>query len=147
MLYEVITIIALILEHGAFTSEDTIITARVLRVYLIGLGFAAVDQMLVFASYRITSYNVCYTKLLRSSSSGARLSRSLWTGSTTDTAGRPASRASPPTSRPGYRCVITSYSIHYTKLYDQLLKSCGGVRGGLPHRTRSKPRIHPAFPR
>ncbi len=44
-------IIALILEHGAFTSEDTIITARVLRVYLIGLGFAAVDQMLVFASY------------------------------------------------------------------------------------------------
>jgi putative peptidoglycan lipid II flippase len=44
-------IIALILEHGAFTAEDTEITTRVLRIYLIGLGFAAVDQMLVFASY------------------------------------------------------------------------------------------------
>jgi putative peptidoglycan lipid II flippase len=44
-------IIALLLEHGAFTPEDTKITAQVLRVYLIGLGFAAVDQMLVFASY------------------------------------------------------------------------------------------------
>jgi len=44
-------IIALILEHGAFTAADTEITARVLRVYLVGLGFAAVDQMLVFASY------------------------------------------------------------------------------------------------
>ncbi|HUS94737.1 MAG TPA: murein biosynthesis integral membrane protein MurJ [Patescibacteria group bacterium] len=44
-------IIALLLEHGAFTAADTEITARVLRIYLIGLGFAAVDQMLVFASY------------------------------------------------------------------------------------------------
>ena len=44
-------IIALLLEHGAFTAEDTEITSRVLRIYLIGLGFAAVDQMLVFASY------------------------------------------------------------------------------------------------
>jgi putative peptidoglycan lipid II flippase len=44
-------IIALILEHGAFTSADTTITAKVLRIYLVGLGFAAVDQMLVFASY------------------------------------------------------------------------------------------------
>ena len=44
-------IIALILEHGAFTTADTEITTRVLRVYLVGLGFAAVDQMLVFASY------------------------------------------------------------------------------------------------
>lgn len=44
-------IIALLLEHGQFTAEDTAITTIVLRVYLIGLGFAAVDQMLVFASY------------------------------------------------------------------------------------------------
>jgi putative peptidoglycan lipid II flippase len=44
-------IIALLFEHGAFTAEDTEITTRVLRVYLFGLGFAAVDQMLVFASY------------------------------------------------------------------------------------------------
>jgi len=44
-------IIALLLQHGQFTAQDTVITAMVLRVYLIGLGFAAVDQMLVFASY------------------------------------------------------------------------------------------------
>lgn len=44
-------IIALLLQHGQFTAEDADITTLVLRVYLIGLGFAAVDQMLVFASY------------------------------------------------------------------------------------------------
>jgi putative peptidoglycan lipid II flippase len=44
-------IIALLLQHGQFTAEDTEVTSLVLRVYLIGLGFAAVDQMLVFASY------------------------------------------------------------------------------------------------
>jgi putative peptidoglycan lipid II flippase len=46
-----IPIIALLLEHGEFTSEDTLITSKVLRVYIIGLVFAAVDQMLVIASY------------------------------------------------------------------------------------------------
>ncbi len=46
-----VPIIALLLEHGQFTSDDTVITARVLRVYIIGLVFAAVDQMLVIASY------------------------------------------------------------------------------------------------
>jgi putative peptidoglycan lipid II flippase len=44
-------IIVLLLEHGRFTSGDTEITVRVLRLYIIGLPFAAVDQMLVFASY------------------------------------------------------------------------------------------------
>jgi putative peptidoglycan lipid II flippase len=44
-------IISLLLEHGAFTAADTEITTQVLRIYLIGLSFAAVDQMLVFASY------------------------------------------------------------------------------------------------
>jgi putative peptidoglycan lipid II flippase len=44
-------IIALLLQHGQFTADDTATTALVLRVYLVGLGFAAVDQMLVFASY------------------------------------------------------------------------------------------------
>lgn len=44
-------IIALLFEHGEFTPEDTTQTALVLRVYLIGMPFAAVDQMLVFASY------------------------------------------------------------------------------------------------
>ncbi len=44
-------IIALLLEHGEFTVQDTAVTATVLRVYLAGLPFAAIDQMLVFASY------------------------------------------------------------------------------------------------
>ena len=46
-----VPIIALLLQRGHFTGQDTIITAQVLRVYLFGLPFAAVDQMLVFASY------------------------------------------------------------------------------------------------
>lgn len=46
-----VPIVALLFEHGEFTSADTATTALVLRVYLIGLPFAAVDQMLVFASY------------------------------------------------------------------------------------------------
>ncbi len=44
-------IVALLFQHGAFTMNDTTVTTLVLRVYLIGLPFAAVDQMLVFASY------------------------------------------------------------------------------------------------
>ncbi|MCP4421219.1 MAG: hypothetical protein GY805_31800, partial [Chloroflexi bacterium] len=44
-------IIALLLEHGEFTAHDTAVTATVLRVYLAGLPFAAIDMMLVFASY------------------------------------------------------------------------------------------------
>jgi len=46
-----VPIIALLFEHGEFTYQDTVTTALVLRVYLFGLPFAAVDQMLVFASY------------------------------------------------------------------------------------------------
>jgi len=44
-------IIALIFEHGAFTPGDTVMTAKVLRLYLIGLPFAAVDLLLVYAFY------------------------------------------------------------------------------------------------
>jgi putative peptidoglycan lipid II flippase len=44
-------IIALLLEHGRFTAQDTQITTNVLRFYLVGLVFAAIDQMLIFASY------------------------------------------------------------------------------------------------
>lgn len=44
-------IVALLFEHGQFTAGDTAMTAQVLRYYLFGLPFAAVDQMLVFASY------------------------------------------------------------------------------------------------
>jgi len=44
-------IVRLLFEHGRFTALDTATTALVLRVYLIGMPFAAADQMLVFASY------------------------------------------------------------------------------------------------
>jgi putative peptidoglycan lipid II flippase len=44
-------IISLLLEHGLFTAQDTEITTQVLRFYIFGLAFAAVDQMLVYASY------------------------------------------------------------------------------------------------
>lgn len=44
-------IITLIFYHGQFTLSDADTTAMVLRFYLFGLPFAAIDQMLVFASY------------------------------------------------------------------------------------------------
>jgi putative peptidoglycan lipid II flippase len=46
-----VPIVGLLLEHGRFTTQDTAITAQVLRLYLFGLPFAAIDQMLIFASY------------------------------------------------------------------------------------------------
>lgn len=44
-------IIELIFEHGAFTSADTSHSLQALRLYLIGLPFAAVDLPLVYAFY------------------------------------------------------------------------------------------------
>ena len=44
-------IVQLLFQHGEFTPENSFITSQVLRVDLIGLPFAAVDQMLVYASY------------------------------------------------------------------------------------------------
>lgn len=44
-------IVDLLFGHGAFTPADVTMTARVLQLYLLGLPFVAVDQMLVFASY------------------------------------------------------------------------------------------------
>jgi putative peptidoglycan lipid II flippase len=44
-------IVTLIFEHGDFTPYDTQQTTLALRLYLIGLTFAAVDQPLVFAFY------------------------------------------------------------------------------------------------
>ena len=44
-------VVRLLFQHGDFTPSDTIQTARALRVYLIGLTFAAVDQPLIFAFY------------------------------------------------------------------------------------------------
>lgn len=46
-----IPIIALLFENGAFQAADTEITARALRLYLIGLPFAALDLLLVYAFY------------------------------------------------------------------------------------------------
>ncbi|HVU10190.1 MAG TPA: murein biosynthesis integral membrane protein MurJ [Phototrophicaceae bacterium] len=44
-------IVSLIFEHGAFTSADSVITSLALRYYLLGLPFAAVDLLLVYAFY------------------------------------------------------------------------------------------------
>ena len=44
-------IVRLVFEHGAFTPGDTVITALALRLYLIGLPFAAIDLLLVYAFY------------------------------------------------------------------------------------------------
>jgi putative peptidoglycan lipid II flippase len=46
-----VPIVALIFEHGAFTADDTLITAQALRLYLVGLPFAALDLLLVYAFY------------------------------------------------------------------------------------------------
>jgi len=44
-------VIALVFEHGAFQPYDTVRTAQALRLYLFGLPFAAIDQLLIFAFY------------------------------------------------------------------------------------------------
>ena len=44
-------IVALIFEHGKFEAYDTQQTALALRLYLLGLTFAAIDQPLIFAYY------------------------------------------------------------------------------------------------
>lgn len=44
-------IVRLLFEHGEFTAVDTNITVDALRLYLIGLPFAAVDLLLVYAFY------------------------------------------------------------------------------------------------
>ena len=44
-------IIALLFENGAFLAGDTAATALALRLYLIGLPFAALDLLLVYAFY------------------------------------------------------------------------------------------------
>lgn len=44
-------VVALIFEHGEFTPTDTVATVDALRLYLIGLPFATIDLLLVFAFY------------------------------------------------------------------------------------------------
>lgn len=46
-----IPIITLLFEGGEFTSSDTMVTAWALRLYLLGLPFAAIDLLLVYAFY------------------------------------------------------------------------------------------------
>ena len=59
---------------------------------------------------RITSYNVCYTKLLRNHGFSA--------GWIPDHEREYSSQVQPLDRRHPRPCVITSYSIHYTKLYE-----------------------------
>ncbi|MCI0708529.1 MAG: murein biosynthesis integral membrane protein MurJ [Chloroflexi bacterium] len=44
-------VVALIFEHGEFSAGDTVTMSQALRLYLIGLPFAAIDLLLVFAFY------------------------------------------------------------------------------------------------
>jgi len=44
-------LVGLLFEHGVFTATDTTITSLTLRLYLIGIPFAAVDLLLIFAFY------------------------------------------------------------------------------------------------
>ena len=44
-------VVALLYEHGDFLPLDTVMTAWALRFYLLGLPFAALDLLLVFAFY------------------------------------------------------------------------------------------------
>jgi putative peptidoglycan lipid II flippase len=44
-------VVALAFERGEFTPLDTLMTALVLQVFLLGLAFAAVDQILIYAYY------------------------------------------------------------------------------------------------
>lgn len=44
-------IVALLFQHGAFNANDTAMTALALRLYLVGLPFAGLDLLLVYAFY------------------------------------------------------------------------------------------------
>ena len=74
---------------------------------------------------RITSYNVCYTKLLRFDKAGAYAIQGLAAamvrriaGSYSNVVGLPLCEVVEALTAAGLTSVITSYSIHYTKLYD-----------------------------
>lgn len=44
-------LIGLVFEHGAFTAANTEVMSKVLRLYLLGIPFAAIDLLLIFAFY------------------------------------------------------------------------------------------------
>ncbi|HIE39070.1 MAG TPA: murein biosynthesis integral membrane protein MurJ, partial [Anaerolineae bacterium] len=46
-----VPLVALVFEHGGFSPADTVAVAEALRYHLLGLIFAAVDQLLIFAFY------------------------------------------------------------------------------------------------
>ena len=86
-----------------------------------GIAFVKTNQKVLFLAlkFRITSYNVCYTKLLRITTNGPDISvyYDLANNSNPDKfvlKGKAALGAE--FYIPSH--VITSYSIHYTKLYD-----------------------------
>jgi putative peptidoglycan lipid II flippase len=45
--------VGLIFEHGNFTASDTVVLSNVLRLYLFGIPFAAIDLILIFAFYAV----------------------------------------------------------------------------------------------
>jgi len=46
-----VPLVQIIYQHGSFTAADTVITAQALQYYLLGLPFAGIDSLLVFAFY------------------------------------------------------------------------------------------------
>jgi putative peptidoglycan lipid II flippase len=46
-------LIGLLFEHGAFTAANTAAMSVVLRLYLLGIPFAAIDLLLIFAFYAV----------------------------------------------------------------------------------------------
>ena len=67
---------------------------------------------------RITSYNVCYTKLLRTRKAGERPKAAPNTTATFSVSSSSEAKSSSVSITLPDGAVITSYSIHYTKLYD-----------------------------
>ena len=119
MLYEVITDVA---ATDEFAADIQLRDRRPVGENLHPLAnlrlFEHVDaeKQRQVARLRITSYNVCYTKLLRRS---VWLPISGWSSSTISP-GKSAMVISQAAARAAAtRNVITSYSIHYTKLYDR----------------------------
>ena len=105
-----------------------------------------ISNMQLDGRHRITSYNVCYTKLLRLSTQRGLFGRRTGRRRALPVSAlredlRRDSRGDVPLSQPAGDPlrVITSYSIHYTKLYDSRRRPSKGspARNGRPSRVRS----------
>ena len=99
----------------------------------VGLDLEAGEEGALEA--RITSYNVCYTKLLRLRLAGGRAAQALQ--GHRQVAGK--NRRGPT------RGVITSYSIHYTKLYDHVNRHVPARLSADGGGSRRAARHHPAL--